>query len=86
MGVMITRQTVRNQIMAYLNHEITLAQLVDWAESAMNEGALESRDAPMLADTIGRIGAADVEGFGLTWDDCYNFLSRLGYKVEVVTA
>ncbi|MBM3127517.1 MAG: hypothetical protein FJ009_02655 [Chloroflexi bacterium] len=84
--MMITRQIVHNQILAYLNHEITLAQLVDWAENVMNEGALEPRDAPLLADTVARIGAADVEGFGLTWEDCYNFLSRLGYKIEVVTA
>ncbi|MBI4790190.1 MAG: hypothetical protein HY782_24415 [Chloroflexi bacterium] len=83
---MITRQVVRDQILAYLNRQITLAQLVDWAENTMNEGALDSRDAPVLADVIGRLGAADIEDFSLTWDDCYSFLSRLGYKVEVMAA
>lgn len=83
---MITRQTVRDQILAYLNHQVTLAQLVDWAEDAMNEGALDPRDAPLLADVIARLGVADVEDFELSWDDCYGFLSRLGYKMEVVTA
>lgn len=83
---MITRQTVRDQVIAYLNHKITLSQLVDWAENAMNEGVLDSRDAPILRDIIARIGVADVKNFGLTWDDCYSFLSQLGYKVQVMAA
>ncbi len=80
---MITRQTVRDKLLAYLNHQITLAQLVDWAEEAMLEGEFDPRDADQLSDVVSRLGAADVEGFGLTWDDCYDFLSRLGYKVQV---
>jgi hypothetical protein len=83
---MITRQTVCNQILAYLNQEITLARLVDWAENAMNEGALDPLDAPVLADVLARLGVADVENFDLLWSDCHAFLSRLGYKVEVVAA
>jgi len=43
---MIGRQTVRDQLVAYLNHKITLSQLVD----------------------------------------CYDFLSSLGYRVEVKAA
>lgn len=80
---MITRQTVRDQLLAYLNHQVTLAQLVDWAENVMNEGTLDPGDSDILSEVIARIGAADVEDFGLTWDDCYDFLSRLGYKAKV---
>lgn len=83
---MITRQTMRDQILAYLNHSITLAQLVDWAENVMNEGALDPQAADVLSDVIARIGLADVEDFGLSWEDCYSFLSRLGYKVAVMAA
>ena len=83
---MINRKTLRDQLLAYLNHQITVAQLVDWAENTMNEGDLDPTDASLLAEIIARIGAADVENFGLSWEDCYDFLSRLGYKVEVVTA
>lgn len=82
----ITKKTVHDQLLGYLNHKITLAQLVDWAENVMNEGDLEPRNATVLRDVIARIGVADVEEFGLTWEDCYTFLSQLGYKVEVVTA
>ena len=83
---MITRQTVRDQILAYLNRQINLTQLVEWAETAMNESALDPRDAPVLADVIARLGVADIEDFGLSWDDCYSYLSRLGYRVEVMAA
>jgi hypothetical protein len=36
-----------------------------------------------MRDVVARIGLADVREFGLSWDDCYGFLSRLGYKVQV---
>ncbi len=31
----------------------------------------------------GRIGLADVRAFGLTWEDCEGFLSRLGYRAKI---
>jgi len=34
----ITNEVIRDQLLAYLNQTITLAQLVDWAEDALNEG------------------------------------------------
>ena len=34
----ITKQTIAEKIAAYFHHEITLSQLVDWAENAMMEG------------------------------------------------
>jgi cobyrinic acid a,c-diamide synthase len=83
---MIGRQNVRDQLVAYLNHKITLAQLVDWAEKVINEEALEPNDAPALRNVIARVGVADVKAFGLTWEDCYDFLSSLGYRVEVKAA
>ncbi len=83
---MINRQTIRDQLVAYLNHGITLTQLVNWAETVMNEETLDPNDGPVLRDVIARLGVADVKAFGLTWEDCYDFLSRLGYRVEVKAA
>ena len=34
----ITKQTAAAKIAAYLHHEITLAELVAWAEEAVMEG------------------------------------------------
>ena len=36
----ITKQTVADKIAAYLHHEITLGQLVDWSERALMDGEL----------------------------------------------
>ncbi len=83
---MITRQTVRNQILAFLNHEITLAQLVDWAEDGVFEADLDEKDTELLMEILARLGAADMEQFHLEWEDYYNMLSQLGYKPQVVAA
>jgi hypothetical protein len=47
---------------------------------------LDPQDAPVLRNMIARLGVADVKVFGLTWEDCYGFLSSLGYRVKVKAA
>jgi len=79
----ITKQTVADQIAAYLHHEITVAQLVDWSERALMDGELAERDAKTLSSVIARLGVADVRAFGLAWEDCENLLDRLGYRTRV---
>lgn len=83
MNSIVTRKTVAEQLAAYLNRNITLARLVDWAEDTLSDGELNEQDAEMLRDILARIGLADVREFGLSWDDCYDFLSQLGYSVQV---
>ena len=82
----ITRQTVADKIAAYLHHEISLEQLVDWAERALMEGELDEGDASTLARVIGRLGVADIRAFGLAWEDCEDLLRQLGFspRVQVV--
>lgn len=84
----ISRQTVADKIAAYLHHEITLAELVAWAEGAMMEGELAKAEMPLLSEVIARLGVADSHGFGLTWEDCEQLLRQLGYRarVEVLAA
>jgi hypothetical protein len=84
----VTRQQVADKMMDYLNHRLSLSQLVDWAEEAMREGDFDSRDHETIRDIVSRLGLADVKAFGLTWEDCENFLRRLGYRtrVEATTA
>jgi hypothetical protein len=84
----ITKQTVADRIAAYLHHEITLPQLVDWAERAVMDGEFEERSAAVLSAVIGRLGVADVRAFGLTWEDCEQLLGQLGYspRVEIIAA
>ena len=85
---MITKQTVADQIAAYLRHGITQAKLVDWAENAMMEGAFDEQAMDVLRAVIARLGVADVRAFGLTWEDCEQALGQLGYsaRVDIVMA
>ena len=81
--MMITKQTVADKIAAYLHHEITLAQLVDWAEQAMMDGELAEGDVKTLSTVIARLGVADVRAFGLAWEDCEELLRKLGFSPRV---
>lgn len=84
----ITKKTVADKIAAYLHHEITLAQLVDWSERALMDGELDERNAGPISSVIARLGVADVRAFGLAWEDCEELLDKLGFapRVEVVAA
>ena len=85
---MITRDILASQIRNYLQHRMTRAALVDWAEHAMMDERFDEGDLDALRDITARLGLADVREFGLTWEDFEGYLSRLGYqtKVDVVKA
>jgi hypothetical protein len=83
---MITRQHVSDKLLAYLNGEISLAELVDWAENQLVEGGFgPDDDIDMLMDIVMYLAAGDSQYFPLTWDVCQEFMSRLGTPVKVVT-
>ena len=79
----ITKQTTAAKIAAYLHHEITLAELVAWAENAVMEGEFPRSDVEALRAVTARLGLADVRAFGLTWEDCEQLLEQLGYAAQV---
>jgi len=80
---MITRESVATQLRDYLQHRITRAALVDWAEHAILEEEFDERDLDAIRDVTARLGLSDVREFGLTWEDCEGYLARLGYRAEV---
>jgi hypothetical protein len=84
----MTKHTVAEKLMAYLQHRLTLAGLVEWAETSLMDGDFSEEDADVLRAVIPRIGSADVRGFGLTWEDCEDILASLGYgaKIELLPA
>jgi len=81
--MLVTKEVVRDQLLAYLNQQKTLAQLVDWAENTLCDGELEMHDIEILSDILARLGLADVREFGLSWEDCSTLLARLGYQLQV---
>jgi hypothetical protein len=82
----VTRQITADKIADYLRGKLSQAQLVDWAEGAMMDAEFEPADTELLSDIIGRLGMADVAEFGLRWQDCEEFLRRLGYRATVTVS
>jgi len=84
----ISKQTVAGKTAAYLRHDISLAELVSWAEDALMEGDFAEDDASTIADVVARLGVADVRAFGLAWEECEQLLRQLGYtaRVDIVAA
>jgi hypothetical protein len=82
----ITRQIVADKIADYLYGKLGQAELVDWAERAMMDADFDESDIELLTDIVGRLGLADVAEFGLRWQDCEEFLRRLGYRARVIVS
>lgn len=80
---LVTCETVVDQLSAHLHHELSLDSLVAWAESAIMDGEFDPTYLPTIRDVVARIGVADVRAFGLTWEDCEQLLSQLGYSAQV---
>ena len=79
----ITDQVVADKLASYLHHELSIAELVAWAETAMLDGEFANENYETIRGIVSRLGVADVKAFGLTWEDCEWFLSQLGYTVRI---
>jgi len=80
---MITREQVAEKVRAYLVHQLSPSDLVEWAEDAMQEEEFESEYFEEIRDVVSRIGVMDVRAFGLTWEECEAMLGRLGYQASI---
>jgi cobyrinic acid a,c-diamide synthase len=81
--MIVTREILASKLLAYINRQTTLAELVDWAERVMQEGDFAEEDYETVRNIVARLGVADVEGFKLSWDEIVEILEQLGYKVRV---
>jgi hypothetical protein len=81
--MIVTKKVLTSMLLKYINREIDLPGLVDWAEDMIKEAELEKGNLELLRDILARIGLANVREFGLSWDDCCDYLHRLGYDVKV---
>ena len=79
----IEGRDVVNKLKDYFNHRVSLPELVDWAEEAIMDGDFVGKDWKRVRDIVARIGVADVRAFGLTWEDCEQSLTELGYRTAV---
>jgi len=82
----ISREDVVQKLAGYLHGDIDQPGLVVWAEQAMMHGEFDNADNNLLSEIVGRLGLADVAEFGLRWQDCEEFLRRLGYRATVTVS
>ena len=53
---LITRETVTEKLAAYLRHDLSLAELVSWAELALMDGKFDPAHFATIRDVIARFG------------------------------
>jgi len=80
---MINKHIVAQKIFDYLNHKISLREIVDWCENIMMDTDIEEQDTEAVTEVVARIGIADTHNFGLLWEDCDDMLAKLGYKLHL---
>ncbi len=81
--MLVTRKALAEILIKYINRTIELSSLVHWAEDMMERADFESESFELIRDILAHIGLADVREFGFAWDDCYDYLHKLGYDVKV---
>ena len=82
----IDKKIVADKLLAYFEGNLSLAQLVDWAENAMLYAEFPIAEIDDITDVLGQIGLADVRAFGLTWEDATAIMKKLGYRMKVQVA
>ncbi len=86
---MITQEILAGQVLKYLNGQMSLVELVHWAEDAIvtfTESDQRPPNADAIWDALLYIGAADSADFPLTWEVIRDILERLGRPVQQVAA
>jgi len=81
--MLVTKDILTEKLTNYLNGEISLNDLVNWAERMLCEEDFDKKDFQIIRDILVRLGLADVKEFGLSWEDCREYLHRLGNTATV---
>lgn len=80
---MITKKIIADKLLSYLQHRLSLEELVNWAENTLMEAHFEDDNSHTVRDVLAHIGLSDVKAFGLEWKDCEVIMEKLGFKLEV---
>ncbi len=86
---MVTQEVLADKILAYLNGDLTLTELVHWTEDAIitfTKSDERPPNADAVWDSLLYIGAADSADFPLTWEVIKEMLAQLGRPVRTVAA
>ncbi len=85
MTYVITREVLLEKLYAYIRHEVTLSEIVDWAENVFVDDDVDVEgDVELLMDVIFCLAGGDTDLFPLTWDVLTEFVEKLGGKMPVI--
>ena len=80
---MITKKTIAEKLLAYLQNRQSLPDVVSWAEQALLEADYTHDSSHTIRNILAHLGTADVKAFGLEWRDCESIMETLGFRLEV---
>jgi hypoxanthine phosphoribosyltransferase len=79
----LMRSAILSKINEYLHREIGLAELVAWAQTALDQEELSPDDESLLRDLVSRAGDPASPNSGLTFEEWSRLLRRLGQELRV---
>ena len=80
---MITKKIIAEKLLAYLQDQLSLAELVAWAEQTLFDADYADDSSHTIRNIVAQLAAADVKAFRLEWRDCERIMTSLGFKLEV---
>ena len=81
--MIITKQLLAINLLCYLQHKTTLSDLVNWAGYAFKEGDIQGEHPEVVRDILAKLGLEEVKAYGILWDDCYEYMQKLGYVLKI---
>lgn len=80
---MITKAIAASALLAYMRHQLSFSELLNWAEHTLLEANFSDEDMDILTQVLSRLGLADVRALGLSWEDCEELVHLLGHRLQV---
>jgi hypoxanthine phosphoribosyltransferase len=82
----LMRGAIIQQMNKYLAREVSIDELITWAQDTLAAGDLSPDDEALLRDLVARAGEPDSATFGLTIEEWSRLLHRLGQELRVSTS
>ncbi len=81
----ITREVLLEKLYAFIRHETTLPELVNWAENVFVDDDVDVEgDTELLMDIVFCLAGSDTDLYPLTRDVLTEFVEKLGGKMPVI--
>jgi hypothetical protein len=78
----LTREQIALMLVGYIEHKISLSEIVHKSETWIQDAAFESGFEDDIMVVLSQLGLADVKVFGLGIEDLEGMFNTLGYKLD----